>query len=89
MDQQKPETAEQKKLRHEIRERVAGFIAGALSLVAGLAWNDAIKSIIEYVFPSPGNTLPAKIMYAAVISLVVIVITVNLVRWANPAGDKK
>ena len=71
---------EGKNLRREMRERTVGFITGGLGLVAGLAWNDAIKALIEYLFPLGKDSIPAKFIYAAVISAVVIVLSVYLVR---------
>ena len=41
------EPEEDKRIRDLVRERTMGYIVGALGLVAGLAWNDAIKSLIE------------------------------------------
>jgi len=39
------------KLRHKIREQTIGYITAALGLVAGLAWNDAVRTSIEQYFP--------------------------------------
>ncbi len=38
-------------LRGEFKKRVAGYILAGLGLVAGLAWNDAIKALIDSLFP--------------------------------------
>lgn len=75
-------------LRREMRERTLGFVTGGLGLVAGLAWNDAIKAAIEYLFPLDKDSVPAKFIYAVVISLVVIVLSVYLVRLLK-ADDAK
>lgn len=71
---------EGKTLQYEMRDRTVGFITGGLGLVAGLAWNDAIKALIEYLFPLDKDSLPAKFIYAAVISVVVVILSVYLVR---------
>ena len=71
---------EQKHLRTEIRERTLGYMFAAFGLVAGLAWNDAIQSLIGYLFPLPENTLPAKFLYAIIISFVVVMISVYISR---------
>ena len=68
------------RLQVEIRERVLGYMVGAFGLVAGLAWNEAIQALIAYLFPLPENTLPAKFLYAAVISVIVVVVSVYLSR---------
>ena len=77
----------QKHLRTEIRERTLGYILAAFGLIAGLAWNDAIQSLIGYLFPSPENTLPAKFLYAVVISFIVVMISVYISRLLERFGD--
>lgn len=59
-------------LREEIKKQTLGYIVGALGLVAGLAWNEAVKALIEYFFPLSQNTLLAKFIYAAAITIAVV-----------------
>ena len=61
----------------KLREQTAGYITAALGIVAGLAWNDAIKSLIEYLFPISKNTVFARFIYAILITFVVILMS----RW--------
>ena len=68
------------RLRQEVRERTLGYVVAAFGLVAGLAWNDAIKALIEYLFPLQESTLSAKIIYAFLITLVVVICTMYLNR---------
>lgn len=79
---------EGKTLQKEMRERTLGFITGGLGLVAGLAWNDAIKALIEYLFPLGKNSIPAKFIYAALISVIVVVLSMYLVRLFKKEDDK-
>lgn len=74
---------EQEKIKEEFRERTISYIAGALSVVAGIAWNSAIGSAIEYLFPWKGGSILAKLLYAVVITLVAVFITVYLVRLSK------
>lgn len=67
------------KLRKEVRSRTLGYIVGALGLIVGLAWNDAIKAFIEYWFPLGGNGIIAKFFYAAFITLIVIIVSYYLI----------
>jgi len=67
-------------VREEITNKTVGYIVTALGLVAGLAWNDAIKSAIEHFFPAEQNGLKAKFIYAATITFVVVLISVYVVR---------
>lgn len=83
------EDTKKETLRGEIKERVVGYIVGAFGLVAGLAWNDAIKAFIEYYFPiQSGGTLIPKLMYAIAITAVVVVISTYLVKIAKVEGEK-
>lgn len=67
-------------LRQETTKRVMEYMLAAFGLVAGLAWNEAIKSLIEQVFPQDGNNLWAKFVYALVVTLIVVVVSVYLVN---------
>lgn len=71
-------------LQKEIKERTTGYIIGALGLVAGLAWNEAIKSLIDVVFPLSKNSLLIKFMYAVLITIVIVSLSMYLLKLANP-----
>ncbi len=60
--------------RKAIRTRTLGYIAGGLGLVAGLAWNDAIRSLIDQLLPNSGGSVLAKLFYALVVTIVVAVL---------------
>lgn len=72
-----------KEIKKEIRQRTIGYIVAAFGLVAGLAWNDAVKTLIENLFPLGKGTLLAKFIYAISITLVLVVISVYLVRFSE------
>lgn len=72
---------EGKRLKREVREKTVGYILGALGLVAGLAWNDAIKALIDQIFPLSKDTVIAKFVYAAIITVVIVIATVYIVRY--------
>jgi len=59
-------------LQNAVRERMTGYIFAALGLVAGLAWNDAIKTTIEYLFPLNKDGLWAKFLYAIIVTIIVV-----------------
>ncbi|MDP2650808.1 MAG: DUF5654 family protein, partial [bacterium] len=59
----------------------------ALGLVVGLAWNEAIKSAIEYLFPLGQNTMAAKIIYAAVMTIILVFATAYILK--EPNEEKK
>lgn len=67
-------------VKREVQRQVLGYMLAALGLVAGLAWNEAIKESIEYLFPLGKNTLLAKFSYAGLITLVAVIISIYLTR---------
>lgn len=75
-------------VRSEVRNQMVKYVVAALGLVAGLAWNDAIKSAIEYFFPQDQNSLKAKIIYALIITLIVVILSFYLVRVAKKEEKK-
>jgi hypothetical protein len=66
------------KFERELRERTVGYILTAFGLVVGLAWNETIKSLIEYLFPMAKNTLLAKVAYALLLTVALVAATLYL-----------
>lgn len=74
------------RITSEVRERSMTYIAGGLGIVVGLAWNEAIKALIDYFYPlSTANSISAKFVYAIVITVIVVVLTMYIMR----APEKK
>lgn len=60
-----------KEARRAVKKQMFSYIAAGLGLVAGLAWNDAIKTLIERLVPNTGDTVIAKLIYAVLITAIV------------------
>ncbi len=72
---QKPESLSTARAAHKaIKKRMFSYIAAGFGLVAGLAWNDAIKLLIDYFFPNSGTTVIAKLLYALILTIVVSIV---------------
>lgn len=71
---------ESKNLRKEVREKTMGYITAAFGLIAGLAWNDAVKSLIELIFPAQANGVAAKFLYAVIITIIAVFAIVAITR---------
>ncbi len=67
-------------VRAQVQQQTIGYITAGLGVIAGLAWNDAISSLIKRLFPLEEDTLTAKFIYAAIITLIVVTMTMYLVR---------
>ena len=68
-----------------IMETILGLITTAFAFVAGLAWNDAIQKLIEQ-FIGTGDALPSLFIYAIVVTVVAVIVTVLLARVAARMG---
>ena len=68
-----------------IMETIRGLITTAFAFVAGLAWNDAIQKLIESVIGA-GDALPTLFIYAIIVTIVAVVVTVLLARVAGKMG---
>ena len=69
-----------KELRLETSQQVVGYIGAGFGLIASLAWNEAIKALIEYIFPLKQDTILAKFIYAGVMTLILVFVTLYLVK---------
>lgn len=78
-----------KKFQKEFRARTVGFIATALGLVVGLAWNDAVTNLIGVIFPIEKNTIIAKFIYAAILTVIVVSVILLLMKFVEESEDKK
>ncbi|MEI6596699.1 MAG: DUF5654 family protein [bacterium] len=72
---------ESSKISREVKEKTLGFIITAFGLVAGLAWNEAIQSLIKSFFAVDKDSVWVKFIYAIVMTVVVVIITVYLTRF--------
>jgi Na+/proline symporter len=73
----------------EVRSKIAGYITAGLGVVAGLAWNDAIKAFIEEFFPQENSNLLAKFAYAVIITIAVVIISLYLVKLLRTEQKKE
>lgn len=74
MEEEKP------KIKEEITNQTIGYVTAAFGLVAGLAWNEAVKSLIEFIFPFSAGSILLKFAYAILMTVVLVVITLYLKR---------
>ena len=68
------------KLKSEVREKVVGYIGAGLGVIVSLAWNEAIKALIEHLFPLQKDTILAKFIYAGIMTLVLVFVTIYVAK---------
>jgi len=82
---------ESQEIRKELKKRTFSYMTAGIGLIAGLAWNDAIKSFIEYFFPVAQNTMLAKFLYAVIITIALVIFSYYLgkILTADSKEEKK
>ncbi|MDO9399716.1 MAG: DUF5654 family protein [bacterium] len=71
------------KLTEEVTQKTLNFIITAFGLVAGLAWNEAIQTLINSLFSINKDTILAKFIYAILMTLILALITIYLAKALN------
>jgi len=80
---------EEARIRKEVKEKTMSYILAALGFVVGLAWNDAIRTSIEYFFPLNKDSILAKLIYAFLVTFIVVLVTVYFVKSTEKEPEKK
>jgi len=71
-------------MKAEILDKIAALLTAAFGLVAALAWNGAIRAIFEAVFGSADN-ITAMLVYAVVVTIIAILVTIWIARSVKRA----
>ena len=74
-------------LKVEVLEKIAALITVAFGLVAALAWNEAIKAIFKEIFGSSEAITP-MLIYAIVVTIVAVILTIIVARAASKSKAK-
>lgn len=87
----KEETPKQRAFHEEIITQMLTLVTSGFGVVAALAWNQAIQDFVkEFVEPRvPGSGLAYKFLYAILITMLIVLITVQLSRISAKFQNKK
>lgn len=70
-------------LKTQAREKTANLILAGFGFVAGLAWNEAIKSLIDTIFVLEKNSLLAKFIYAILVTILIVIVSYFFSKLSN------
>jgi len=89
IEQKKPgESEKELSLRLTVVQKTLELMTAAFSLVAALAWNDAIQTLFTSIFGTAGNIV-AKFIYAVVITAIVVWIGLKLSKISKKITPQK
>jgi len=74
-------------LKKEFKEKTITLILGGFGLVAALAWNEAIKTLFETLFPKKSE-LVGKFIYAIIVTIVVVLVSLQF-RKITKTSEKE
>lgn len=66
-----------------IRSGAVASLTAAFGVVAGLAWNDAVRSLLDYLLPLDRSTVAAKFAYALVVTAIAVIAARSLLRMVD------
>lgn len=69
-------------IKRESIEKLSALVTAAFGLVAALAWNAAILKIFAIIFGSSSDLI-ALIMYAVIVTIIAVVVTIYIGRIAG------
>jgi len=74
-----------KKFRKELLKTMLQLATAGFGLVAALAWNTAIQSIIQEIVPVGGSNIISKLLYALIVTVIAVLVTYSLGRMSEIA----
>jgi hypothetical protein len=74
-------SAEKKRLKKEILDKMVALMVAAFGLVAALAWNDTIKALFKHFLGAPDG-VAAMLSYAIIVTVIAVVATLIVSRMA-------
>jgi len=75
-------------LKVEVLDKIAALVTAAFGLVAALAWNEAIKAVFREIFGSADAVGP-MLMYAIIVTIAAVILTIVVARAASKAKANK
>lgn len=76
-----------REIRKQSIEKLTTLITSAFGLVAALAWNSAIQKVFSVIYQNNGD-LFAMLLYAGMVTVIAVVITIYVGRLAGKLNGK-
>lgn len=77
-----------KEYKSEVLQKISDLATAGFGLVAALAWNDAIKGLFDQFLPK-GSGLIAQFLYAILVTILIVIITMQLGKLVNLAKKRE
>ncbi len=77
-----------KETKKQILLQTLTLINAAFALVAALAWNEAVKALIDRFFPT-GSGLYSRFGYAIIVTVVVVIISMRIAHLTEKYSENE
>lgn len=67
-------------MHKEVFKQILTLSTAAFGLVAALAWNEAIQSLVNQYFTA-GSGIWSKFIYAVIVTILAVLVTISLSRF--------
>jgi len=74
------------RMQQEFFKTISTMMTAAFGLVAALAWNDAVKRLIDR-YVTPGQGIRSAFIYASIVTVVAVLITYYMGKVASRLAD--
>ena len=74
-------------LKVQLLETFAALITAAFGLVAALAWNETIKSLVAMIFPNEDDSIWGNLVYAIIVTILAVIMTYWISRTLGKAKE--
>lgn len=88
MPKETSQEKQEKDFRAQVWERTFTLVTAALSLVAALAWNDAIQSLFREIFGEAAS-IYAKFFYAVIVTVLSVLLVTRLSRLSEKINARR
>jgi len=76
-------------IKRELLKSMLSLSTAGFGLVAALAWNETIQSLIKEIVPVDSSGLLSKFIYAAIVTLIAVLITYYLGKLLGKLDKEK
>lgn len=73
----------------EVKEKVGTYLLAGFGVVTGLAWNEAVKELIDVLWPLEQGSLTAKFIYALAMTVLVVIASIIVLRFTKQKEEAK
>lgn len=76
-------------MKDEVITGLATLMTASVGMVAALAWDDAVKTVMDRYYPQKGEGVRAKVAYATTVTVFSVIATIWIAKSAKKAKEIK